>query len=185
MDNDYAIHWFRRDLRVNGNASLQKMWKKYNGRVIGLFCFDKSFLSRSDFSANRFQFFLNRIKHLKEELLNIGSDLLVLDIGPDTAFKEILSNLKLKPTEISFNKDYEPFARLRDERMKNFFLENEIKFSTMVDHLVIEPSELRSKSDDVYRVFTPFSKRWLELFQEASIQKRLNNHQVKKIEKKI
>ena len=54
----YGVHWFRRDLRVAGNVALQKQFKKYDGKVVGIFCFDKKFLSRDDFSVNRFQFFL-------------------------------------------------------------------------------------------------------------------------------
>ncbi|MEC7181089.1 MAG: deoxyribodipyrimidine photo-lyase, partial [Bdellovibrionota bacterium] len=62
MKEPYAIHWFRRDLRVPGNEILDWLRQRYKGRVIGLFCFDKLFLSRKDFSCNRFQFFLETLR---------------------------------------------------------------------------------------------------------------------------
>ena len=58
---EYGVHWFRRDLRVAGNPALQWSFKKHHGKVVGLFCFDSKFLSRPDFSPNRFQFFLKTL----------------------------------------------------------------------------------------------------------------------------
>ena len=94
MKEPYAIHWFRRDLRVAGNEILDWSRKKFKGRVIGLFCFDKSFLSRKDFSHNRFQFFLQTLKSLKADLRKMGGDLLLLDTGPKEAFEEVFKELK-------------------------------------------------------------------------------------------
>ena len=68
MTKPYSIHWFRRDLRVAGNAALEAAWKKYEGRVVGVFCFDSTFLARADFSHNRFAFFIKTLRALKEEL---------------------------------------------------------------------------------------------------------------------
>ena len=77
MKDDYAIHWFRRDLRVAGNMSLQKAYQQYGKKVVCVFFFDSSFLKRDDFSHNRFQFFLNSLEELKKELTLIGSDLII------------------------------------------------------------------------------------------------------------
>jgi deoxyribodipyrimidine photo-lyase len=53
----FGIHWFRRDLRVVGNEVLLENARRNDGKVLGLFCFDSVFLSREDFSNNRFAFF--------------------------------------------------------------------------------------------------------------------------------
>ena len=58
MSNSWGIHWFRRDLRVMGNAALRANWERNQGRVLGIFCFDAVFLKRQDFSHNRFAFFM-------------------------------------------------------------------------------------------------------------------------------
>ncbi|PJB54005.1 MAG: hypothetical protein CO099_04025, partial [Bdellovibrio sp. CG_4_9_14_3_um_filter_39_7] len=104
MEN-YAIHWFRRDLRISGNMALAQSWKDFDGKVLGFFCFDKKFLSRSDFSINRFQLFLNRLKELKLELQASGGDLLVLDVDPEEAFQELFKSLDDLPKLITFNRD--------------------------------------------------------------------------------
>jgi deoxyribodipyrimidine photo-lyase len=166
MDS-YGLHWFRRDLRVAGNAGLQWSWKQHSGRVVGVFAFDSKFLGRDDFSLNRFGFFLKTLEALKTELKENGSDLLVLDVGPDEAFEKLFQTLKTEgrplPETISFCRDYEPFARERDDRLLEFFQE---KWKRVVhterDHLLFEPWEIEKTSgdSDFYQVYTPYFRKW-------------------------
>ena len=79
MSQDFAIHWFRRDLRVEGNALFLRQVKKFQGNVLGIFIFDPQFLAREDFSHKRFDFFLETLKILKKSFNQIGSDLLILE----------------------------------------------------------------------------------------------------------
>lgn len=174
---EYGIHWFRRDLRVAGNLALQKQFKKHEGKVVGLFCFDKKFLSRPDFSVNRFQFFLNTLVELRRELREVGSDLLVLDISPFEAFPELMGKLESKgfgkPKTVSWCRDYEPFARERDEKLKVMMEEHGIEHFNERDHLIIEPDELQKDGGGGYQVYTPFSRRWLKIFQTKEVSDRM------------
>lgn len=176
-NNHYAVHWFRRDLRVAGNKALEESWKTHSGRVLGVFLFDKKFLAREDFSHNRFQFFLKTLKALKEELQDIGGDLLVLDSGPDQAFDLILNSLKNKEALklITWNRDYEPFALERDKNVEQKLKKLNIEVKTYRDHLIIEPHELHKLTgkNEGYQVFTPFSKTWRELFFKEEFQQRI------------
>ena len=65
---NWGLHWFRRDLRITGNEALRLNWKKSEGRTLGFFCFDSEFLSRPDFSHNRFAFFIKSLIALKKEM---------------------------------------------------------------------------------------------------------------------
>jgi len=172
MKKPYAIHWFRRDLRVSGNEILDWSRQRFNGRVLGLFCFDKLFLSRKDFSHNRFQFFLETLKSLKKELRKMGGDLLLLDTGPQEAFEKLFKLLKKEklelPTIISWNRDYEPFALKRDRLMISFFKKMEISTYNGRDHLILEPHEISKgpKGEEGYKVYTPFYNKWIQKFEE-------------------
>lgn len=181
-----SLHWFRRDLRIASNPALRWSCKKYQGRVLGIFCFDSKFLSRPDFSNNRFSFFLESLKELKSEMKALGGDLLVLDDAPQEAFHKIIdffknhSNYNLET--ITFNRDYEPFARQRDEKMESLFKNLGLEVKTFRDHLIIEPWELYKDRDfpatsqgTPYKVFTPFSKRWFIHFKTISIQSQIND----------
>ncbi len=176
----YGIHWFRRDLRVVGNPALQWSWKEHQGRVLGFFCFDSKFLARPDFSHNRFAFFLETMRTLREELRAAGGDLLVLDVGPRDAFAQLFECLRQKnlplPASVSFNRDYEPFARARDLDISTWLPKTYgVEIHTERDHLLIEPTELSKdgKGKDFYQVFTPFSKRWLQLYETSEVQQRI------------
>jgi deoxyribodipyrimidine photo-lyase len=178
---DYGIHWFRRDLRVAGNQALFKNWKQNQGRVVGVFCFDKKFLSRPDFSVNRFQFFIQTLEHLQNELRELGSDLLFMDVGPQKSFPELIKKIKNKtgraPQSVSWSRDYEPYARDRDQEMQDLFQSQGVKTFTERDHLLIEPHELTKKGTDdgFYQVYSPFARRWLDIFKEAEFIKRVQD----------
>lgn len=176
----YGIHWFRRDLRLVGNPALQWNWKQHNGRVLGLFTFDAKFLARPDFSPNRFAFFLNTLRALRGELRSHGGDLLVLDVGPREAWSQLMAALEAaqlpKPAAVSFNRDYEPFARRRDTDLLEWIPRT---FGVTVhherDHLLIEPDELLrdGRPGQFYQVYTPFSKRWFSQASTPEIQNRV------------
>ena len=175
----YGIHWFRRDLRIAGNPALKWNWKQFQGRTLGVFFFDSKFLSRPDFSHSRFGFFLQTLKALKVEMAEAGGDLLVLDKGPDEGFDWLLSRLgSCAPSAISFNRDYEPFARQRDSRLLQWIEGRGIPVHTERDHLILEPNEVRKEDSpgSFYQIYTPFSKKWASIFLQDEIQERVKLH---------
>ena len=177
---NWGIHWFRRDLRVAGNPALQWSWKQHGGRVVGLFCFDSKFLSRDDFSHNRFGFFMDTLRELRDEMRSIGSDLWVIDCLPHEALPKIHENLKKHGrafSTLSFNRDYEPFARDRDDRVTRLLQEElGVKVHTERDHLLIEPLEAGkpgSGGSAFYQIYTPFAKRWFEQLRTDEVRARI------------
>lgn len=176
----YGVHWFRRDLRVAGNPALQWNWKQHGGRVLGLFTFDAKFLARPDFSPNRFAFFLNTLRALREELRSLGGDLLVLDNSPREGWSRLIAALDTagiaRPAAASFNRDYEPFARKRDADLETWIpREFGVDVHHERDHLLIEPHEILrdGKPGQFYQVYTPFSKRWFALATSPEIHSRI------------
>jgi deoxyribodipyrimidine photo-lyase len=180
----YGVHWFRRDLRVAGNPALLDNWQRHQGRVLGLFTFDQTFLSRPDFSVNRFAFFLATLTALRDELRQHGGDLLVLDVGPQPAFSQLMEALDAqqcpRPSMVTFNRDYEPFARQRDQLLQTWIPATYgIPVHTARDHLLFEPDEL-TKNDEpgaMYQVYSPFAKKWFERLPTDAIQERIAQQQ--------
>ncbi len=172
----YGIHWFRRDLRLEGNGALEWNVARHEGRVLGLFCFDRVFLARPDFSPARFAFFLRTLQALRADLRRAGGDLLCLDRGPDEAFARLLRDLGARgPAAVSFCRDYEPFALDRDARLQELLeRKHGLLVQTERDHLLIEPPELLKpdRKSPYYQVFTPFRNRWLKLAHEPDFASR-------------
>lgn len=183
----WGIHWFRRDLRITGNKALREVWKKTEGRVIGVFCFDSTFLSRPDFSHNRFAFFLKTLRNLKQEFNAAGGDLVVVDRQPHDFFGTLLGSLKNSkkplPGFISWNRDYEPFARNRDEKVEKLIANFGIEAITARDHLVFEPHEIEKgdKASAYYQVYSPFSRKWFELLNSPTGIERILEEKLPKL----
>lgn len=169
MSSPYGLHWFRRDLRLDNNRLLIRQFKKFGGRVVGVFFFDSKFLSRDDFSHHRFQFFLETMKELSQEMESRGGKLLVFDELPQIGFERIFKNCLSAPCEISFNRDYEPFARERDSEVKSIIEQYGARVTTGRDHLFFEPSQILKDDGTPYRVYTPFFKSWYRNFCEVGI----------------
>lgn len=165
----WGIHWFRRDLRIAGNKALRENWKKTDGRVLGLFCFDSTFLARPDFSHNRFAFFLKTLKSVKQEFNAMGGDFIVVDKLPYNFLVSLLKAQTMSgkplPRFISWNRDYEPYARKRDEQVEILLADFGVEAITARDHLVFEPDEIikGNKPGSYYQVYSPFSRKWYDL----------------------
>lgn len=180
-----GIHWFRRDLRFLGNSALLEHLAKQDGRVLGLFCFDSAFLSRSDFSHRRFAFFLETLRNLKKDLEKAGGELLVVDDLPETAFPRLIQWLKevQQPVQrVSFNRDYEPFSRQRDHKILRIIKELGIETETSRDHLLIEPEEILKSDGSFYQIYSPFAKRWFELLRHKDFATRLSRPRSRKFQ---
>jgi deoxyribodipyrimidine photo-lyase len=174
-----GLHWFRRDLRIAGNKALRFNWKKCGGRTLGLFCFDSKFLARADFSSNRFAFFLKTLAALKTELRLQGGDLLVVDCDPLEAFAQLNQYFQgQKLQAITWNRDYEPFARSRDEKVRDFLQGQNIEIATFRDHLIFEPYEILKSENksDYYKIYSPYAKKWFSSLQSEKGQERLDEH---------
>ena len=186
MKKNYGIHWFRRDLRINGNPALQQNWSKHNGCILGIFFIDSSFLARDDFSHNRFGFFLRTLLALQEELALHGGELLVLDSPAILGFEKIFTQFSRlgidNPKTISFNRDYEPFARKRDDSVLKMLKKYQIDTITAKDHLIFEPNEIAKPDGGIYQIYTPFAKKWLEKWQNDTETKIFALSQQKSIQ---
>ncbi len=172
-----GLHWFRRDLRVAGNTALKFNWKKNSGRVLCLFCFDSVFLSRPDFSHNRFALFLKTIESLQTELRSVGGDLLVVDALPQKALPQLIDDIRKTHAVdlLTFGRDYEPFARKRDDDVEALLKGKKVEVQSFRDHLLIEPHEIfKTKVNEFYQVYSPFAKKWFDLLETDEVTARID-----------
>lgn len=178
----WGLHWFRRDLRVAGNETLRANWQRCQGRTLGIFFFDSTFLSRPDFSHNRFGFFLKTLGSLRDELRAQGGDLLVIDSPPLAGWPLLLAFLEKTsgggPALVSWGRDYEPFARARDQAATELFAIRGIETLTRRDHLLFEPAEVLKDDGSFYQVYSPFARRWFARLEEHAGRERVRAQKV-------
>lgn len=167
------IFWHRRDLRLEDNAGLYEALKE-GTPVLPLFIFDKNILDKlEDESDARVSFIHDHISRIKKELKDFGSDIIVKYGHPEAVWTSLLEDYQI--TEVFTNRDYEPYAKQRDERIKNLLETRGVAFHAFKDHIIFEKEEVRTNSDSVYTVFSPYGRKWrAKLETQLTSQKNEN-----------
>lgn len=163
-----TIFWHRRDLRLEDNAGAYQALKD-GGPVLPLFIFDKNILDKlEDKDDARVTFIHQEIKRLQRELAEIGSSILVKYGYPDKIWEDLLKQFNIKA--VFANHDYEPYAKKRDENVKELLAANAIPFTTYKDHVIFEGLEIEKKGGGSYTVFTPYSRSWKAALQSKTVK---------------
>ena len=79
---------------------------------------------------------------------------------------------------MTWNRDYEPFARARDAKVADLLSAKGIEVQTARDHLIFEPDEIKKDAGGFYQVFTPFSRKWLERLSSSEGGLRISSQRV-------
>ncbi|MFD2202471.1 cryptochrome/photolyase family protein [Shivajiella indica] len=163
-----SIFWFRRDLRLDDNTGLYYA-NNQEKNILPLFIFDRNILDKlEDKKDARVSFIHSQICRLSEELTSYGSSLMVKYGNPIEIWQTLLDEYDIQT--VYTNRDYEPYARERDEMVRKLLQERNIQFLDFKDQVIFEKDEIVNGSGEFYKVFTPYSKNWLEKFKNTKIQ---------------
>lgn len=163
-----SIFWFRRDLRLEDNTGLYYALLQETN-VLPLFIFDRNILDDLEDKADaRVEFIHDQISRIKQDLEEKGSTLLVKYGKPEEVYRKIFKEYDVQA--IYTNRDYEPYAKKRDEEIEELAKENGTIFLSFKDQVIFEAGEILNGSGEFYKVFTPFSKVWLEKFDNNTIE---------------
>jgi len=164
---ELAVFWFRRDLRIHDNAGLYAALNS-GLPVLPVFIFDKEILGKlEDKKDVRVQFIHTQLELLNKQFKSLGSGLLVFHDSPQEAWNQLLTRYRVKT--VFTNRDYEPYARSRDEAVRQKLEQHGAAFHTFKDQVIFEQQEVVKDNGEPYTVFTPFSKKWKLRLQEQGI----------------
>jgi deoxyribodipyrimidine photo-lyase len=156
-----AVHWFRRDLRLEDNHALCKALAS-GLPVLAVFIFDTDILDHLPRRDARVQFIHNEISRLHNELKIRGSSLRVYCGKPSNTWGNILDEFEVK--SIYVNRDYEPYAQQRDREVHSLLEAAGIPMLGYKDHVIFEKNEVVKEDGSPYLVFTPYSHKWKQKF---------------------
>jgi deoxyribodipyrimidine photo-lyase len=164
---EYTIFWFRRDLRIEDNAGLYRALSS-GDKVLPIFIFDPEILeklaSKNDARLGMIHTALvNLSDTMKKNWCNVG-----MYHGKPKAVFEYLTE-KHKISKVITNRDYEPYAHKRDLEIETLLSQKGIKFETYKDQVIFEKSEVVKEDGSAYKVYTPYSKKWLALMNSEGI----------------
>ena len=168
MKKKVSIFWFRRDLRLQDNCGLYHALQS-GYKVLPIFIFNEEILNELPKNDARVSFIYETLNAINNELRKENSSLLVKKGNLIQVFKDIFNEYDVQ--SIFFNKDYEPYAINRDNKLKSFFLQSGVQFNSYKDQVVFEEAEIVKNDGLPYTVFTPYKNKWLEKYHSANIQK--------------
>ncbi|WP_340153302.1 deoxyribodipyrimidine photo-lyase [uncultured Marivirga sp.] len=155
-----SIFWFRRDLRLYDNTALYySLQEEYP--VLPIFIFDSEILDDlKDKSDARVSFIHDELTKINQQLEKIGSGVLIKHGTPEEVFKSLIDQYDIDA--VFTNRDYEPYALARDQKIDNILRNQGIGFYDFKDHVIFEKDEILTGDNQPYKVFTPFKNKWLE-----------------------
>lgn len=160
------IFWFRRDLRLHDNHALFQALKS-GKKVLPIFIFDKNILEKLPKNDARITFIHQQLTNINFQLKKIGSGLHIFFGKPTEVYKDLVKNLNIK--SVFANRDYEPYGITRDKEIYTFLHSKNITFKGFKDHVIFEKNEIVKNDGTPYKVYTPFSKKWLTEFHQQKI----------------
>lgn len=164
MSKKVNIFWFRRDLRLDDNVGFYEALKS-DLPVVPIFIFDKDILDKLPEDDARVTFIFEELQRMRATLQEEQDSSLAMYYGkPMDIWKEILESYEIDT--VFTNRDYEPYAKERDEKIDQLLAEKNIDFKTFKDQVIYEKDEVVKNDGDPYVVYTPYKNKWLEHFRE-------------------
>ena len=157
-----SIMWFRSDLRLEENPALMAALRSGNP-VLPVYIYPDG--QRLPGAAT--QWWLDKsLLALDKEIQGHGGQLYVVD-AQETSVEEAFRKLiqKFDVQGVYWNRRYEPVGRTTDETVKTWLKDNGIAAESFSGSLLLEPWNLKTKTGDLYKVFTPFWKSLKEAYQ--------------------
>lgn len=180
------IFLFHRDLRLQDNTTLIYQLKTLKNKIIPIFIFTPEQIDSKRnkyFSNNSIQFMVETLQELRKVITMYKGELYFFYGDTIKVLSQI--HLKVKIESIAFNIDYTPYAKKRDESIRNFSKKNNIRVFCKEDYALydfLDGQTLKKNDKKPYLVYTPFYKfvsenlkvRPVDTFTRFSFEKNQN-----------
>jgi deoxyribodipyrimidine photo-lyase len=167
MKDTVNIFWFRRDLRLDDNVGFYNALKSEHP-VLPIFIFDKEILKKLPKDDARITFIYETLQKMRTKLEYKNTSSIAMFHGePATIYKNLLKKYNIDT--VFTNRDYEPYAKERDDKIEQLLNDNTIKFKTFKDQVIFEQNEVTKKDGLPYVVYTPYMKVWKEQFKTHTL----------------
>ena len=160
-----SIFWFRRDLRLHDNVALFNALKS-GEKVLPIFIFDTSILDKLPKNDARVSFIIKELRSMNEHLKSFDASIDILHGKPIEVFETLIKKYQI--ASVFTNQDYEPYAIRRDQEILELLKSENISFNSFKDQVIFEKNEITKKDGNPYVVYTPYSKKWIEAYEQIN-----------------
>ncbi|MGC6567570.1 MAG: cryptochrome/photolyase family protein [Akkermansiaceae bacterium] len=152
-----VIQWFRRDLRLPDNRALLAACST-SSNVIPVYVVSDWKDDHLWTGSKRQAFLCQCLESLSNNLQHLGGRLIIRE---GKAVDEILRLVEETGAEaVFFNEDVDPFGRMVEKQLRE---RSPVSVHGFCDAPMHAPGDILKGDGSPYRVYTPYSKRWLSL----------------------
>lgn len=156
-----ALVWFRRDLRDFDHAALSAALAAAD-KVFCAFVFDTDILApllaRGRVRDRRVDFIYRSLLELDARLRAKGGGLIVRHGRACEEIPRLADDVGADAVYV--NRDYEPFARQRDEEVARRLAADGRRLVSYKDQVIFETNEILTAAGTPFSVFTPYAHAW-------------------------
>ncbi|GLS24913.1 cryptochrome/photolyase family protein [Marinibactrum halimedae] len=159
--------WLRNDLRTQDNPALYEASQQ--GHVIAVFVIThKQWESHHD-SHTKLSLIYQRLKVLQEELGSLGIPLKVIEAKQYSHIPQALLELgkSLSISGLWFNNEYPLNESRRDRAVEKHFVAEGLSVHRFHGDVIFPPGSVLTGQNEMFQVFTPFARRWRQLFRQG------------------
>ncbi|CAH9065260.1 Deoxyribodipyrimidine photo-lyase [Pseudoalteromonas holothuriae] len=159
------IFWFRRDLRYFANEALIEAIE--NGATEALFFVCQKQWQQHNCADIQIDLLKRRVAWLGQALCAYGIHLNILEVDDFSAIPKALKHFcDQQNTQLVYaNAEYELNERQRDQHC----IDVGIQLELFHGDLMAPPKSVRTKSGEMFKVFTPFKKAWLKQYEQSHV----------------
>lgn len=163
-----TLFWFRRDLRVQDNVGLFHALEQ-SEQVLPVFIFDQSILQKLPKKDARVELILQALGYINDAMKGNQCTVGMYHGVPKAILNDLIDRYPID--RVVTNRDYEPYARERDQEIEEFLATRGISFETYKDQVIFEKDEITKDDGKPYVVYTPYSRKWLKAYEESHPKK--------------
>ncbi|MFZ3389646.1 deoxyribodipyrimidine photo-lyase [Buttiauxella gaviniae] len=160
--------WFRNDLRVNDNLALAAACRDPHAHVIAIFIATPRQWRQHEMSPRQAEFIWQHLQCLHTSLAERGIELFIHQVDGFDDSVEYLKNFceAQKVNALFYNYQYEFNERQRDAAVEKM-LGREVVCQGFDDSVLLAPGSVTTGNNEMYKVFTPFSKAFIKRLHEG------------------
>jgi len=160
-----VIFWFRQDLRTYDNYGFIEAIKN-SKEILPIFILDKNITADfGDLKDKKFWFIREALENLDAQIKKLwGRNLNIFHDTPEKIIPFLVEKYKIEA--VYTNRSYGLYGTWRDALIEKILKKKNVAFYKKQDFLLIEPEEIQS-----YKVFTPYKRKWFQVFEEKYLKK--------------
>lgn len=154
------LHWFRRDLRVEDNTSLDAARRDSGGDVLPVFVLSDWRGQHRWTGPARQEALCGSLRALADTLETLGSRLVLRRGDAVQELERILTETRAEA--LCFNRSPDPAGRALEAQVQAMAARLGVRIQSFHDVTVLKPEAVLTQTGQPFRVFTPYSRAWMK-----------------------